>query len=91
MPKSITLGTGTPSCSVDQDVRRLDVAVDDPLLMRVLDGLADLDEQVQPLARSSSLFWSQYSVIGIPRTSSITKYGRPVSVAPASSTLAMFG
>ncbi len=26
----------------DQDVRRLDVAVDDPLLVRVLDGVADL-------------------------------------------------
>ena len=39
----------------------------------------------------ASLSWSQYFVIGIPRTSSITKYGRPVSVAPASSTLAMFG
>ena len=38
-----------------------------------------------------SLFWSQYSVMRMPRTSSITKYGRPVSVAPASSTLAMFG
>ena len=30
-------------------------------------------------------------MIGTPLTSSITKYGRPVSVAPASSTLAMFG
>ena len=51
MPKSITFGTGTPSCSVDQDVRRLDVAVDDPLLVRVLDRLADLDEQIEPLLR----------------------------------------
>ena len=33
----------------DQDVRRLDVAVDDPLLVRVLDRLADLDEQVEPV------------------------------------------
>ena len=32
----------------DQDVRGLDVAVDDALLVRVLDGLADLDEQVEP-------------------------------------------
>ena len=31
-----------------EDVRRLDVAVDDPLLVRVLDGLADLDEQIEP-------------------------------------------
>ena len=49
MPKSITLGTGTPSCIGDQDVRRLDVAMDDALLVRVLDGLANLDEQIQPL------------------------------------------
>ena len=32
-----------------QHVGRLDVAVDDPLLVRVLDGVADLDEQLQPL------------------------------------------
>jgi hypothetical protein len=37
------------------------------------------------------LFASQYSVTGTPRTSSITKYGRPASVAPASSTRAMCG
>ena len=73
MPKSITLGTGTPSCSVDQHVGRLEVAVDDPLLVRVLHRLADLDEQLQPLARVESWFWSQYSVIGTPLTSSITK------------------
>ena len=36
----------------DQDVRRLDVAMNDPLLMRVLDGLADRHEQFEPLARS---------------------------------------
>ena len=32
-----------------QDVRGLDVPVDDPLLVRVLNGVADLDEQIQPL------------------------------------------
>jgi hypothetical protein len=36
-------------------------------------------------------FWSQNSVMGTPWTSSMTKYGRPVSVAPPSSTLAIFG
>ena len=35
----------------DQDVGRLDVAVDDALLVGVLDRLADRDEQLQPLAR----------------------------------------
>ncbi len=38
-----------------------------------------------------SLCWSQNSVIGTPFTSSITKYGRPLAVSPASCTLAMFG
>ena len=37
-----------------------------------------------------SLFRSQYSVIGTPLTSSMTKNGRP-SWTPPSSTLAMFG
>ena len=34
----------------DQDVGGLQVAVDDPLLVGVLHGLADGDEQLQPLA-----------------------------------------
>ena len=38
----------------DQDVGRLDVAVDDPLLVGVLDRLADRDEQLQPLAGGSA-------------------------------------
>ena len=52
MPKSMTLGTGGAVVERDQDVRRLDVAVDDPLLMGVLHGLADQHEQVEPLVRS---------------------------------------
>ena len=35
----------------DQDVRRLQVAVDDALLVGVLHGLADRDEELEPLAR----------------------------------------
>ena len=35
----------------DQDIRGLDVAVDDPLLMGVLDRVANLDEQLEPLTR----------------------------------------
>jgi hypothetical protein len=41
-----------------QNVRRLDVAMDDALLMRVLNRLADLDEQVSR-SRVSSWFSSQ--------------------------------
>ena len=37
MPKSITFGTGSPSCMRHQDVRGLDVAMDDAFLVRVLD------------------------------------------------------
>jgi hypothetical protein len=42
----------------DQDVRGFDVAMDDALLMGVLDGLGDLDEQVEPLP-GGRLFSSQ--------------------------------
>ena len=61
----------------DQDVGRLEVAVDDALLVGVLHRLADRDEQLQPLPRASGWCSSQYSVIGTPLTSSMTKYGRP--------------
>ena len=33
----------------DEDIRRLDVPVDDPLLMRVVDRMADLDEEPEAL------------------------------------------
>ncbi len=56
----------------DQNIGRLEVAMNDALLMGVLDGLADVDEQLQPLARRQ-LFSSQYSVMGMPLTNSITK------------------
>ena len=59
MPKSMTLGTGMPSWSGDQDVRRLEVAVDDALLVGVLDGVADLDEKLQPLRGWKACFRSQ--------------------------------
>ena len=36
---------------VDQDVARLQVAVDDAALVRVVDRVADLRHQLQPLAR----------------------------------------
>ena len=48
------LGHGLAVVQRDQDVGRLDVAVDDSLLVGVLDGVADLDEQLQPLAGCSA-------------------------------------
>ena len=56
----------------DQHIGRLEVAMDDPLLVGVLDRLADRDEQLQPLA-GRELASSQNLVIGTPLTSSITK------------------
>ena len=50
-PKSITFGTGAVVVEGDQHVGRLDVAVDDALLVGVLNRLADRDEQLQPLPR----------------------------------------
>ena len=90
-PEVDHLGHRLPVVQRDQDVGRLEVAVDDALLVGVLHRLADVDEQPQPVPRTSRRLWSQNSVIGTPRTSSMTKYGRPESVAPASKTLAMLG
>jgi hypothetical protein len=39
----------------DEHVRRLDVAVNHALLVRVLDGVADADEQVEPFARGQQV------------------------------------
>ena len=51
-PKSITFGTGLSSYRATSTLRRLDVAVDDALLVGVLDRLAHRHEQFQPLPRA---------------------------------------
>src|SRR5664280_1478608 len=43
------LGHGHAVVDGDEDVRGLDVAMDDSLLVRVLDDLANLDEQLEPI------------------------------------------
>ena len=43
------LGHGRAVVQGDEDVRGFEVAVDDPFLMRVLHGVADLDEKIEPL------------------------------------------
>ena len=48
-PKSITFGTGLPSWLSTRMFGRLQVAVDDPLLVGVLHRRADLHEQVEPV------------------------------------------
>ena len=49
------LGTGTPSCIVTSTFERLDVAVDDALLVRVLDGVADVREELEARLRVEAL------------------------------------
>jgi hypothetical protein len=74
----------------DQHVRRLDVPVDDPLLMGMLDGMADGDEQLQSLAGIQPFF---VAVGGdrLPLDQFHHEVGSPLSVVPASRTLAMLG
>jgi hypothetical protein len=85
------LGYGPAVPRRDRHVRWSDIPVDNAFLIGVLDRVADPDEQRQTLPRAQIWFASQYSVMDTPRTNSITKYGRPVSVAPASKTFAMLG
>ena len=72
-PKSMIFGAGFVVLGRHQDVRRLEVAMDDPLLVRVLHALADVDEQRRAARGCVSRCLSQYSVIGIPCTYSIAK------------------
>jgi hypothetical protein len=80
-----------PVVQRNENVRRLDVAMDDPLLVRVPDGLANLDEQIEPFLGGEVGLVAIIGDLDAARTSSITKNGLPTSVVPASSTLAMFG
>jgi len=64
--------------------------MNDALLMRMLDGLTDLREKVQPIFSGKIML---IAVVGDFDTAHEfhDEVRRPVSVAPASSTLAMFG
>ena len=55
VPKSMTFGSGLAIPLGDEHVRWLQVAMDDTLLVRVLDGRAHLHEQRQPIARREAL------------------------------------
>ena len=57
------LGHGHPVMQRDENVGRFNVAMDDALLMRMLDGLANLDEQVQALGQGALVV---FAVIGDP-------------------------
>ena len=45
------LGHGHAVMQCHQDIGRFDISMNDSLLMRVLDGMADIDEEVEPLSR----------------------------------------
>ena len=53
---------GSPA-GVDQDVGRLEIAMDDALLVAVMHRVADLGEQLQPLRGDQSFSSSANSVI----------------------------
>ena len=90
MPKSITLGTGVPSCSVTSTF--------DGFRSRWITPFWCACWTARQTARNNASrslvvirLRSQYWVIGAPSMYSITKYGRPLLVAPASKIRAMFG
>ena len=90
-PKSITLTTGVAVVQRDQDVGRLEVAVDDALLMGVLHRLADRHEQLQPLPRRQVVL-----VAELGDRHALDQLHHEVRPArgrsrPPSNTLAMFG
>ena len=66
MPKSITFGTGTPSCSVTRMFDGLMSRWMIPFWCACWIAWQTCDEQVEPLRRVESWSWSQYSVIGMP-------------------------
>lgn len=47
--------------------------MDEPFLMGVLDGIANLQKQREAVGERDFLCWSQYWVILMPLTNSITK------------------
>ena len=57
----------------DHDIGRLEVAVDDPFLVSVVDGGTDVLEKGETLAGVELLIAAETSVMGTPLTSSIAK------------------
>ena len=90
IPKSITFATGTPSCSVTSTFDGFRSRWITPFWCACCTAWHTCTNS-RSRSRSPNCAASQYSVIGTPFTSSITKYGRPPSVAPPSRTLAMCG
>ena len=73
MPKSMTLGTGTPSMTVTRMFEGLMSRWMIPFWWACCTAWQTCTNKLQPLGDRQSWCWSQYSVIGMPRTSSMTK------------------
>ena len=90
MPKSMIFGCGTSSCSVTSTFDGLRSRWITPFWCACCTAWHTAVNSSRRW-RTESLCASQNSLIGSPRTSSIAKYGCPVSVVPALSTFAMPG
>src|SRR5262249_32857795 len=72
----------------DEDVARLQIAMNDSLLVRGVDGRGERLDECGGLARRHRI---AAPLVGVaPETNSIVKYGRP-STSPASNTSTMLG
>ena len=86
-PKSSTF---TVPSGAHLDVRRLQIAVDDPLLVRRLERLGDLPGDRQRLVDGNRPCAIRSASVG-PSTSSITSAVMPVGSSPSRRSRAMFG
>ena len=88
-PKSMTFGTGSPSCIETSTFAGLMSRWMIPFWCACWIAWQTATNSFSR-SRTGAFSSSQYVVMGTPLTSSITKYGRPASEVPASSTVAMF-
>jgi hypothetical protein len=90
IPKSMTLGAARPSWADTSTLLGLRSRWITPLVCACWTA-SQTHASSSSRSRTPTPLREQYSTMGSPLTSSITKNGRPVSVAPASSTFAMPG
>ena len=88
MPKSSSLAM---SVGRDHHVGRLDIAVHDMAIVRVLNGVENREAQRDAVGGREPMLVARSDRCGAPATYSITKYGRPSGVVPPSKSAAIFG
>ena len=86
MPKSMSLSTGLPPDERDEDVLRLEVAVDDAERVRGLERLEDLQRVLAGRGHGERRWRSSMLESGSPSSSSITMYAWPSGVRSTSVT-----